>query len=93
MHQAQILALNFLFLSFQLFLQLRQLAVLQLCGLIQVILLLGSGDVAVYLLNLLTQSRQMRNGILLILPLCLLAGKLVMEFSQVLLQVSQTLLA
>ena len=34
----------------------------------------------------------MGNGTLLILPLCLLAGELVMEFGQIFLQVSQTLL-
>ena len=61
MYQAEILVLYFLFLCFQLFLQLRQLTVLKLSGLVQVILLLGSGDVAVHLLNLLAESRQMGN--------------------------------
>ena len=42
MYQAEILVLYFLFLCFQLFLQLRQLTVLKLSGLVQVILLLGN---------------------------------------------------
>ena len=83
MHQAQILILYFFFLCFQLFLQLRQLAVLKLSGLIQIILLLGSGNIAVHLLNLLAESGKMGNGILFILPLCLLAGKLVMQLCQI----------
>ena len=93
MHQAQILILYFFFLCFQLFLQLRQLAVLKLSGLIQIVLLLGRSNITVHLLNLFAESRKMGNRILFILPLCLLAGKLVMQLCQIFLQIRQTLLA
>ena len=45
--QTQILIFNSLFLLSQLFFQLRQLSVLKLCGLVQVISLLGGLDLAV----------------------------------------------
>ena len=46
-NQTQILIFNSLFLLSQLFFQLRQLSVLKLCGLVQVISLLGGLDLAV----------------------------------------------
>ena len=81
------------FLGFQLLLQFRQLAVLQLGGLVQVILALGFLDGGVGLLDLLAQSLHLANGVLLVLPLCLHAAELILQFGQFLFQFLQTALA
>ena len=92
-YQTQILILHFLFFSCQFFLQLRQLTVLQLCRFIQIIFLLSLSDIAVDLLDLLTQCGKTIYGCLFILPLSFLGCKLVMKLCQILLQIFQTFLA
>ena len=57
MNQAQIFLFNLLFLCLQLLLQLGQLSILKLCRLVQIVFLLGILDLAVYSLNLFTESR------------------------------------
>ena len=90
-HQAQILVLHPLLLLIQLFLQLRQFAVLQLRRLVQVISLLGLLDLPVHLLDLLPQGGQFIHRRLLILPLGLLGRKFIVELRQLLLQIRQSL--
>ena len=78
-----------LFLLRQLLLQLRQPAVLQLGGLVQVVLALGALDVGVHLLDLLAQLLHLADGALLLLPLGLHAAELVAQFLQLTLHVLQ----
>ena len=82
-----------LFLFGQLFLQLRQLAVFQLGGLVQVVLALSLLDGGIGLLDLFTQGLHLANGVLFVLPLCLHAAELILQFGQFLFQILQTALA
>ena len=82
-----------LFLLGQLLLQLGQLAVFQLGGLVQVVLALGFLDGGIGLLDLLTQALHLANGVLLVLPLCLHAAELILQFGKLLFQILQAALA
>ena len=82
-----------LFLCFQLFLQLGQLAVFQLSSLVQVILTLGFLNGGIGLLDLLTQGLHLANGVLLVFPLCLHAAELILQLGQFLFQLMQAALA
>ena len=82
-----------LFLRFQLFLQLGQLAVFQLSSLVQVILTLGFLNGGIGLLDLLTQGLYLANGVLLVFPLCLHAAELILQLGQFLFQFMQAALA
>ena len=82
-----------LFFGFQLFLELRQTAVLQLGGLVQVVFTLGLLDGGVGLLDLLTQGLDLADGVLLILPLGLHLLELVLQLGQLFLDVLQAALA
>ena len=82
-----------LFFLFQLLLQLGQLAVLQLGGLVQVVLPLGLFDIGVGLLDLLPQGLHFADGVFLVFPLCLHAAELVLQFGQLFFQILQTALA
>ena len=82
-----------LFLFGQLLLQLGQLAVFQLGGLVQVVLALGFLDGGIGLLDLLTQGLHLANGVLLVLPLCLHAAELILQLGKLLFQILQTALA
>ena len=92
-YQRQILIFDLFFLFFQLFLQLRQSAVLKLCRFIQVIALLCAFDLTIQLFNLLTELLDMLYGSLFIIPLCLLFCKCFSLLCQLLLQFCQTFLA
>ena len=82
-----------LLLFFQLFLQLGQLAVFQLGGLVQVVFALGLLDGGIGLLDLLAQRLHLADGVLLVLPLCLHAAELILQLGQLFFEVLQTALA
>ena len=92
MYQRQVFILNLLFLVLQLLLQLRQTAILKLCCFLQVIPLLGSLNLFVHILDLLTEFREILHGFLLVIPLCFLIIKLIPQISQLLLEILQTFL-
>ena len=73
MYQTEILIFHFFFLFRQLFLQFRQLAVLEFSRFVEVIRLLRCLNLAIYMLNLFTQFGQLINGRFFILPLGFLA--------------------
>ena len=75
-----------LFLRFQLFLQLGQLAVFQLGGLVQVVLTLGFLNGGIGLLDLLAQGLHFADGVLLVLPLCFHAAELILQLGQLFFQ-------
>ena len=85
MNQAQIFLFNLLFLCLQLLLQLGQLSILKLCRLVQIVFLLGILDLAVYSLNLFTESREAVYAGFFIFPLSLFCGKFIMQLCQLLL--------
>ena len=93
MNQREVLIPYLLLLDFQLLLNLRQLPVLELRRLIQVILSLGQLNLLVQLLDLLPQLRQLLHRILLILPLYLLTAEGLPQLRQLPLQSFQTILA
>ena len=74
-HEREVLPLHLRLLGCELFLQLGELAVLKLCGLVQVIGLLRRLNFVVRVLNLLPDLGELRDTCLLILPLCLGLGK------------------
>ncbi len=77
------------FLCRQLLLQLRQLAVLQLGCLVQVVLALGTLHFGVDALDVLAQLVHLRDGVLFAFPLCLHLVELVALFGQLLLHLAQ----
>ena len=93
MHKAQVLIPNPLLLCFQFFLKLGQSAVLQFRCLVKVIALLGVLDIPVNRLNLFPQAAETVHAGLLILPLGLPCRKIIVQFSQFLLQIGQAVLA
>ena len=93
MNQAQILAPYLGLLGFQLLLQLRKSAVLQLRRLIQIILLLGVLNLPVHIFNFLPQAGKPVYAGLLVLPLGLAGGKLIMKLCQLFLKIRQPILA
>ncbi len=82
----------FLFLV-QLLHKLRETAILQLGGLVQVILLLRHLDVLVDLLDFLTDFLHAFHGSLFIVPLCLTPGEILPKPGQFLLQMREPLTA
>ena len=92
MYQTEILIFHFLFLFRQLFLQFRQLAVLEFRGLVQVVSLLGVLNLPVYRLDLLPESGKAVHAGLLILPLGFLGRKAALELCQFFLQFCQAIL-
>ena len=78
---------------FQLFLQLGQLAVFQLSGLVQIVFALCLFDGGVGLLDLLAQRLHLADGVLLVFPLCLHAVELILQLGQLFFEVAQTALA
>ena len=91
-YQRQVFVLDLLFLVLQLLLQLRQTAILKLCCFLQVVPLLGSLDLFVHILDLLTEFREILDGFLLVIPLGFLIIKLIPQISQFLLKILQTFL-
>ena len=91
-NQRQILFADFLLFLRKFLLQSRQLAILQLSGLIQVVILLGSLNLLIDILNLLTELLQSLHGSLFIIPLCFLGIELITQLRKLLLQMLQTLL-
>ena len=57
--------------------------------LVQVVLALGFLDGGIGLLDLLTQALHLANGVLLVLPLCLRAAELILQFGKFLSQILQ----
>ena len=92
MYQTEILIFHFLFLFRQLFLQFRQLAVLEFSRFVEVIRLLRCLNLAIYMLNLFTQFGQLINGRFFIFPLGFLGRKAALEFCQFFLQFCQAIL-
>ncbi|CDC30491.1 putative uncharacterized protein [Faecalibacterium sp. CAG:82] len=82
-----------LLFGFQLFLQLGQLAVFQLGGLVQVVLTLGFLNGGIGLLDLLAQGLYFADGVLLVLPLCFHAAELILQLGQLFFQLFQAALA
>ena len=74
-HERKLLPLHLRLLGRKLFLQLGELAVLELCGLVQVIGLLCRLNLVVRVLNLLPNLGELRDTCLFVLPLCLGLGK------------------
>ena len=75
MHEREVLPLHLRLLGRKLFLQLGELAVLKLCGLVQVIGLLCRLNFVVRILNFLPDLGELRDTCLFVLPLCLGLGK------------------
>ena len=84
--------LYLLFLLLELTLHLRQTAVLQLGGLLQIIVLLRSLDLTVQILQLLPELLHPANGIFLVFPLGLHGGEALPFLCQVLAQLGQAAL-
>ena len=88
--QARFLAvLRQLFLMLQLLFRLWQIAVHQLCGLFQIVVLLCGFNLAVDLLNLFTQLLHAANRVLFVFPLRFHGVELVALFGQLLLQLTE----
>ena len=81
-----------MFLLLQFLLELRQLAVFQLCRLIQVIFSFCRFDFGIDIFNFLSQLLHNADGILFILPFCLQSREVFTHFSQFLLDFLQMLL-
>ena len=91
--QQAVLALGLLsdgFLRRQFLLELRQLAVLQFCRLVQVVLTLGAFHFSVHALDFLAQLVHLRDGVLFAFPLRLHLVELVALLRQLLLHLCQT---
>ena len=93
MDKGQIFLLHFLFLFFQLFLELRQPAVLEFRSLVQVILPLRLLDVLVDLLDLLADLLDTFHRFLLVFPLYFLIGILFFQARKFFLEMFQPLAA
>ena len=92
MYQRKIFILNFLFLNFQLFLQLWKFSILQLCCFFQIIILLCGLDLILDLLDLFTKFLDFFNRFLFVFPLYFLCVKFITKFCQFLLKIRKTLL-
>ena len=79
-------------LFLQLLLQLGQASVFQLCGLAQVVALLGRFDLAVQVLNVLTDLLDLFQGILFVFPLGLLGVEAFLLLGQLLAKLGQAAL-
>ena len=77
---------------FQLFLQLRQLAVLKFSSLVQIIIPLSQLNLLVQVFNLFTQALQLLNILLLIVPFSLLNLEIFSQFGNLMGNVLQTFL-
>ena len=71
MHERKLLPLHLSLLLFELLLKRRELAVLELGRLIEVVALLRTLNLAVRILNLLANLRKFRDARLFVFPLCL----------------------
>ena len=91
-HERKLLPLYFGLLLFELLFKLRELAVLELGRLIEVIALLCALNLTVRVLNLLTDFRKFRDTRLLVLPLCLCLGERLFLLREFLLDGRQSLL-
>ena len=80
-----------LLLGLQFLFQLRDAAVLQLGGLVQVVLPLGLLQIGVGLLQLLPELLDLADGVFLVLPLGLFGVELVPQLGQLLLELGQVL--
>jgi len=93
MHHGQVLALHFFFRVFQFFLKLRQLAVLQLGRLFQIVVPLGDFDLRVQLVDLLPVFPKTQKRILFIVPLGFLGIESIAHFTELPGKICQTLFA
>ena len=92
-YQGKILILNLLLFNSKLILEAGQLAVLELCRFIQVVVLLCHLDLFVHVLDLFAEFGQVLYRCFLIIPLSLLGIKFIPKLCQFLLEISETLTA
>ena len=93
MYQGEIFIFNLFFLDGKLLLEFGQFAVLELCSLVQVVVLFCLLDLFVHVFDLLTEFGKIFDRMFFIVPLGFLCIEFIPELCQLFLKVGETLAA